>query len=1377
MKFSLKTKRGCVQLAFLLFAAISFIQQAKAQSFRYLGIEQGLSNNTVTSIHKDSFGFMWFGTLDGLNRYDGYNFVKFRNRYRDTSSLPYDIITCITSDKGGNLWVGTQKGLGLLNNKSFLFSPLKYKKPDHAVAVLENTVNDVKLDPDGRAFIATTDMGLLLCSANQHIAQRIPLKLQGRNALINYTVTAMHFNGNNEVWMTIENIGLCAYQKQNGTWKLLTTGFQNATSVEKDDSGSLWIGTVNGLYCYNTLLKSITPYSFKDPSLNKCKIFDLQFDKTGKLWVATDGKGIVELNTQNGQEHSIREGEGSGFLSSDAIYSIYEDEMSRKWIGTLRGGINILGDKKNQFITYQHQPGIKNSLVNNFTFSFCEDSRKIWIGTDGGGVSLWDRKEQHFVNYNISSENNKVLSDNRVSSIIKDNQGGIWLGTYGGTGVRRFDRKENKFKPVSFNSSSVYNSVWKLLYDSQHRIWASCLRGFRNDHVRNRLFVYDPGKLRFEPAPFDVRGDILSIVDANEGYLWLGGFSSLMHASKKTGVDKTLELGAAVRALHKSKTGIIWIGTYGRGLMSFDPKNNKFKIFDESTGLCNNKVLNIEEDKNGFIWVSTYFGISKVDPQSHKIQSFYAADGLQSNQFYYNASTILSTGEIMFGGIKGFNLFNPDSIKQTKVFPPLVTTSIRIANTEVNSTNEYFKGAGNIYGISEIRLPYDKAIFSLEYVALEYSLPEKIQYAYMLTGRDKSWVYVNNQRTINYSHLNEGDYILQIRSTNSSGIWNPLVKKIHITILPPWYRTWWAYLMYVTLLAGSVFGYLLYHREQTRLAYEVKLIKEVNEKKIAFFTNISHELRTPLTLIVNPLKDLLQSDGPRLELIDISSVYRNSRRLLSLVDQLLLFRTSENEVSDLKPAVIDLKEVCYEVFLCFNNQVKSKSMVYNFLCTPESIMVYADREKLEIVLFNLLSNAIKYTPSGGTVELKLTESHNQIEFCVKDSGPGIPADAGQKLFDKFYRLPQGAETVAQSGFGIGLFLAKKFVDLHQGNISYKSDAAVGTTFQVTLPKHDKEVLSKSESKISIKSNTLPLLQEIVSDDATQRQGKPPVKEDKQSEVLEGIVQAKPIVLLIDDDEEVRGYIRSLLENQYIVYEAENAEDGFHLVLEHQPDIIVCDVIMQGMTGVEFCTTMKAAPSLSHIPIILLTGTSSPEVKLKGIECGADDYISKPFESDLLVARIKSLIKGRDILKDYFFNEITLKNNGLKVPAEYSDFLYKCIEVIEKFLDDEGFTVIALAEEIGMSRSKLYRKIKSISGLSNTEFIRYIRLRKAAELMIQTDLQIKEISYRVGFQDIKYFREQFFKLFKMNPSDFIRKYRNAYAKGQKLNASLTSQKGK
>ena len=1375
MKFSLKTKWGYVQLIYLLFI-ISFIPQAKSQPLRYLGIEQGLSNNTVTSIHKDSFGFMWFGTLDGLNRYDGYNFLKFRNRYRDTTSLPYDIITCITSDKRGNLWVGTQKGLGLLNNKSFLFSPLKYKNPDNGTAILESVVNDVKLDHNGRAFIATADMGLLRCNANQHVAQRIPLKLRGHNALINYTVTAMCFKGDDEVWMTIENVGLCAYQKQTGTWKLLTTGFQSATSVEKDNSGNLWIGTVSGLYGYNAALKTISRYNYKDQLLNNCKVFDLQFDNAGTLWIATDGKGIVQLNTKNAQEHSVREGEGAGLLTSDAIYSIYEDEMSRKWIGTLRGGINILGDKKNQFITYQHQQGNKNSLVNNFTFSFCEDNSKIWIGTDGGGVSLWDRKAQHFVNYNLSSENNKVLSDNRVSSIIKDNLGGIWLGTYGGTGVRKFDRKENRFKPVKFNSSSLFNSVWKLLIDGEQRIWASCLRGNRNDHVRNRLFVYDTGKMHFEPAPFEVKGDILSIIDAEDGSLWLGGFSALMHASKKAGVDKTIELGAAVRALHKSKAGTIWIGTYGRGLMLFNPESNKFKIFDETNGLCNNKVLNIEEDKNGFIWVSTYFGISKVDPRSHKIQSFYAADGLQSNQFYYNASTVLSTGEIMFGGIKGFNLFNPDSIRQTKVFPPLVTTSIRIANTEVNSTNEYFRGASNIYGISDICLPYEKAIFSLEYVALEYSLPEKIQYAYMLSGRDKSWVNVNNQRTINYSHLNEGDYTLKIRSTNSSGIWNPVVRQIHITILPPWYRTWWAYLMYVILLAGSVFGYLLYHREQTRLAYEVKLIKEVNEKKIAFFTNISHELRTPLTLIVNPLKDLLQSDGPRLELIDISSVYRNSRRLLSLVDQLLLFRTSENEVSDLKPAVIDLKEVCYEVFLCFNNQVKSKSMVYNFLCTEEVIMVYADREKLEIVLFNLLSNAIKYTPWGGTVELTLTESHNQIGFYVKDSGPGIPADAGQKLFDKFYRLPQGAETVAQSGFGIGLFLAKKFVDLHQGHISYSCDAA-GTTFRVTLPKHDKESLLKSESKVSVKSNTLPLLQEIVSDGAAQKQAKLPVKEDQQSEVLEGIIQAKPVVLLIDDDDEVRGYIRSLLENQYVVHEAENAEVGFHLVLEHQPDIIVCDVIMHGMTGVEFCTTMKEAPSLSHIPIILLTGTSSPEIKLKGIECGADDYISKPFESDLLVARIKSLIKGRDLLKDYFFNEITLKNNGLKVPAEYSDFLYKCIEVIERFLDDEGFTVIALAEEIGMSRSKLYRKIKSISGLSNTEFIRYIRLRKAAELMIQTDLQIKEISYKVGFQDIKYFREQFFKLFKMNPSDFIRKYRNAYAKGQKLNASLTSHKGK
>ena len=1361
------------RLCFILFCSLFLIgESAESQNLFYIGIEQGLSNNTVTTIHKDKFGLMWFGTLDGLCRYDGYTFKTFRNNYGDSTSLPNDIITAIESDGDGNIWVGTQKGLAVFDSKTLQFSNIYYTNGNKK-SVFDKWVNDIKKDAAGNIYIGSANGGLFICNKGSRNATAFPF-INHRKAIHQYTVTAINVDGKN-VWAAIENVGLCYY---NSKALIDVSGYlPYVTSIRSGHDGNLWIGTRIGLYTYQRSTNKIEKFDFKDKVLNNCKITDLLFDKKKCLWVASDGEGVIEINAPyNAVSKHFRQG-ALGGLSSDAIYTIYEDELSRKWIGTLRGGIDVIDNKKNQFVTYRQVPGNSNSLVNNFTFSFCEDdSKNIWIGTDGGGLSIWNRKNNTFQNYVYKPDQKNGITNNYITSIVKDDTNNMWLSTYG-QGVLRYNKSNSSFENIPFRSNTARNGVWKIYKDQKNDIWATCLRGMSASYNNNRLFKFNAADKAFLPVPFSVNAEIISLIDDGPENFWLGSFTGLLHANKQTGINKSIDFNSAVRSLYKSRSGILWIGTYGRGLFSLNEKSGALKNYTEKDGLCDNKILNIEEDAHGNIWLSTYNGISKFNPNTVKFENFYAADGLQSNQFYYNASAHLSTGELIFGGIKGFNIFYPDSIRQYHDFPKLIVAGLRIANTPVNADNDFFPGAGSFYNIDHIRLPYNKAIISLDYVALEYSLPGKIQYAYFLKGADKAWNYVDKQRSINYSQLNEGHYTLKIKSTNASGIWNTKEMLIDIVVLPPWYRTWWAYLLYFTAFSGAIYTYLYYHKKQTQLQYEVKFVNELNEKKIAFFTNISHELRTPLTLIVNPIKDLLQSNGANLDLVDISAVYRNSRRLLSLVDQLLLFRSSENEISDLKPSLLNLKDVCYEVFLCFNNQVKAKKLSYRFKCESDDIYVNADREKLEIILFNLLSNAIKYTPENGEIDLEIDGSGQFAEILVKDTGRGIPPEIGEKLFEKLYRLPQDNDTAYESGFGIGLFLAKKYTEIHKGNLTYKSSIGEGTTFKVRLPKTNERPLLPTVELHDNIGGTFPLLHELIEETAENDVVDKNANGVRVNEIMDGVVNEKPVILLIDDDAGVRSYVKHLLLNDYIVYEASNAEAGFDTVLEHEPDIIVCDVVMQGMSGVEFCSKIKDSSSFSHIPVILLTGSSSPEIKLKGIECGADDYITKPFENELLVARIKSLLKGRDTLKNYFFNEITLKNNSLKIPAEYSEFLDKCIRIIESHLEDESFSLKIFTEEIGMSRSKLFRKIKSISGLSSTEFIRYIRLRKAAELMIQTDLQIKEIAFRIGFQDIKYFREQFNKLFEMNPSEFIKKYRKAFTTNLTLSSGIQGRKNK
>jgi signal transduction histidine kinase/ligand-binding sensor domain-containing protein/DNA-binding NarL/FixJ family response regulator len=1345
-----------------------WVLAGSAQPLTYIGIEKGLSNNTVTSIHKDTFGFMWFGTWDGLSRYDGYSFKIFRNKFGDSTSLPNDIVMSVNSDQAGNVWVGTQKGLGVLDNKTLRFSSVAYS--DHGKRrVLDKYIYNIQRDRQGNMYIGSADLGLLVCPKGAPIAKCLLFKGLMTRPGVPYGVTAINADDEHNIYFIMQNAGLCLYQPLSGKVSKLSDTIPEAFCIKGDHSGNLWIGTRRGLYSYHRPSGQFKKADLKSEVLNNSSVTDILFDKQHHIWITTDGEGVILKDQVEDTAYRVLKPGGAGTISSDAVYTIFEDELGRKWIGTLRGGIDLWDEKKNQFKTYAHDPLKINSLVNNFTFSFCEDENgDVWIGTDGGGISLWKRKSNTFQNYVHTSASSGQLNNNRVSSIVKDNQQNIWIATYGG-GICRFDRQSNTFRKIF----SDHGSFWKLYIDHAGDIWASCLRGEKSSVTKGRLYKYDKALNRFLSVNFDVGVDVITIIDDDLNNLWLGGFNSLMHANKKRGIDKVIELKAAVRALYKSSDGRLWVGTYGRGLMLFNPQTRKFLSFTEENGLCNNKVLNIEEDEQKNIWVSTFGGLSKVNPKTYKIESFYSVDGLQSNQFYYNASVRLHTGELMFGGIKGFNIFNPANLRQVHDFPPLYINGLRIANTEVNAKSDFLPYAKSFYTLDHILLPYDKAILSLDFVSLEYSLPEKIQYKYLLQGRDAEWNNIGNQRSVNYSHLNEGNYVLKIKSTNASGIWNNRERLIYITVIPPWYRTWLAFSSCFLFFVALVYAYLYYHRKQTQLKYEVKFVEELNEKKIAFFTNISHELRTPLTLIVNPIKDLLHIGGANLDLIDISAVYRNSRRLLSLVDQLLLFKSSENELANLQSSVLNLKEICYEVYLCFNNQVKSKEILYEFICDDDRIMVYGDREKLEIILFNLISNAIKYTPEKGKVIVEVKSAATQHQILIRDSGRGIPSETGDKLFEKFYRLQHDADGIQESGFGIGLFLAHKYVELHQGKLTYTSVMGEGTIFTMSLPTVDPLLYDiHLDHYEKYTASPHPLVRELITDSDEGRNNA--LADRRQTpEGMEQIVNNRPVILLIDDDAEMRRYITRLLQGDYSIQEAANSAEGFESILEVEPDIIVCDVVMQGgLSGVEFCSKMKESSSFSHIPVILLTGSSSPEIKLKGIECGADDYITKPFERELLVARIKSMLKGRDTLKNYFYNEVTLKNNSLKIPADYSDFLSKCIVIIENHLQDDKFSLKIFTEELGISQSKLFRKIKSISGLSSAKFIRYIRLRKAAELMIQTDMQIKEIACRIGIQDTKYFREQFNKLFRMNPSDYIKKYRKTFTTKGNLNMKVS-----
>ena len=1348
----------------------------------YLGIDQGLSNNSVRCIYQDHKGFMWFGTYDGLNRYDGYQFKIFRNNFRNSQSLINNWINAINEDKNGNLWIGTRQGACIYQNLSGSFSPLYYYTANKKVEKIVSVIKGIETDQQGNMFLATADQGLLFFPKGETIAYKIPL---ANAASVPYDASAIKSTKDRNIWVLAANKGLYAYDYKNKTLRLVNAAINSANCMESTD-GYLWIGSNEGVARFNISSNSFDKvYNVANKKLTYNTVVGITADKNKELWIATNGGGVFILNTETDQTQVLLNTTDRNSLSSNAVYSIFIDPQSRKWIGTLRGGINVIDPHKERFQTIASNPATPNTLISNYILSFYEaPNNDLWIGTDGGGLSIWDRKLNKFANYRHEAGNSHSISDNFVTGIKSDFENNSWISTYRG-GIDRFSN--GKFEHYTCidpnNPTLTVNPVGpNLLVDSENNVWFSTLQ--------YGLFKLNRQKKVFELFNDQVL-DLFVLQEDKNKVLWGGTLSHLIQIDKAGKKHVSYLIGKPVRAIKEDHSGNFWIGTEGGGLILFDRKRGKIvSRYTTDEGLCSNAILTILEDSAGNLWMSTFNGIAKFNPGNKTFRNYYQSDGLQSNQFNYNAASKLRSGELVFGGIKGFTLFKPENIHAINSNPGIFITDVKVANTSVEEDHS-LETKTAVNRIELVKVPYNKGVLSFEFAALEYSSPASIQYAYYMQGRDKEWNYPGATRKVVYAHLAEGTYIFKVRSTNSEGAWSKEEAQIRIIILPPWYRSWWAYVMYAMIVGAVIYFYLQYRAKQTRLQYEVKIARlnaanerserqknqaelekehlerekerilnekerEINEKKISFFTNISHEFRTPLTLIINPVRDLLKKNPDEQIKNDgeLSIVYRNARRMLSLVDQLLLFRKAESGLDRLRPSKLNLYDLAYEVYLCFVQQARSQSILYVFDCVNKQVEIYADREKLEIILYNLLSNALKYTPARGEIKFSIEDGVEEIIIKVEDNGAGIPAETGERIFDKFYKAERKS-TSSKAGFGIGLFLVKHFTEQHGGTISYKSGEGNGAAFVLALKK-GKEHFFESDVIIS-ETDTSPAFLQLFKEE--------PFLNEKveENEPITEITSEKKSILIIEDDESIRQYLVRLFKDIYLIHEAENGTVGLKAAQKHLPDLIISDIHMQGMNGIELCKAVKENDQLAHIPVILLTGATSDELKLQGVEGGADDFIVKPFESKLLIARVTNLLKSRNTLQKYFYNEITLNKSDVKISPEYKEFLDKCISIVESHLEDENFSVKTLLGEMSMSHSTLLRKVKLVSGVPVNVFIRFIRLRKAAELFINTDYHVNEAAFMVGMKDIKHFREHFNKLFGMNPSDYIKKYRNVHGK--------------
>ena len=1358
-------------------------------------LKDGLSFGIVNSITQDNKGFMWFATDDGLNRFDGTNFKVFKTEPNNPYSLPSNYVQNIFKDSDGEIWISSRRGIYKLDTRTerfSKFSPCENESTclNYVTSIFENNKKQLWFSCGGSGFSFYDRQSRLFKIYNKH-------RLPGLSGTIAINVIE---DTRGLLWVGTLDGGLNVFSVKDGVvLKNLNAQFPlsiippgRINAIYEDHNHDIWVAASKGLFLYRRSENKFHIFSGSKYKLRSNYFSSLLEDDSKHLLIGLQDGGLYNINLAEAEKSDYQnvtispvKSEDNYSITARSVQALFQDKDKNIWAGTYGDGIYMLSSIPQRFNKFQNQ------LVDSYGSSFLryygmcmDDEGYLWFGTDGDGIYK-KKLNGDVVKYYRADGRKGSLTDNAILYAYKDRSNTLWFGSYS-QGLFRYNKETDSFTNFIHKagdpSSISLNDVRVILQDSKSNLWVGTNGG--------GLSMLPAGKDKFvnyNPQNSAIASNnIRALAEDKYGNLFIGTYSSglkyyiraqnrFIDYFNQSQIEKFLS-SQVIYALYLDNNEDLLIGTEGNGLVIYNIRNKKFKQYTEIDGLADNTINAIEKDDAGNIWISTNKGLSRIGANTNSITNYDTSDGLQGGQFNPRSSMYCSKRKFMvFGGTEGYNIFYPSEVKQNTFRPKVLITGLQLFGKEVEVGKKDNILSKVINESTEITLQPNQSVFSIQYVALNYAYAPKCEFAYKLDGLEKNWNYVKNQKSVTYRYLPAGDYVFKVKTANQDGLWFENYASLKIRILPPWYKTWWAFLCYFIIAVVLIYYYILYRNNQAKLKYEIKIAqmsaekeKELNEKKLSFFTNISHEFRTPLTLIINPVKELLFSTPEKVnDASNLNIVYRNARRLLSLVDQLLLFRKADSEADTLKIVKLNIVGLSKEVFLCFSHQAKSQNIQFEFVCKTDTIELFADREKIEIALFNLISNALKFTPNYGTIICNISETDNLVNIEIKDNGCGIDDQVGNHLFDKFYQV-QNSMPLA-SGFGIGLYLVKRFVEDHKGSISYQSAKGAGTTFKICLLK-GKQHLSPNLIFEDV-AETSAFLDELI----VHYEEETPISNADAALQAHHHKKSDPLnfesrsMVIADDNAQIRQYLKQIFSNDFEVFEAENGADALNLVNQILPDIIISDVMMQGLSGIELCSRVKEDPSLSHIPVVLLTASSSPEIKLKGIEGGADDYISKPFEKELLVARVTGILKSKNNLQKYFYNEITLKSNDLKISADYKEFLATCIALVEEHLIDSDFCIKTLADEIGMSQSNLYKKIRSISGQSTNAFIRFIRLRKAAEMFLNTDCTVAEAAYKVGINDLKYFREQFSKLFGLNPSEYIKKFRAPFQSSVTKNA--------
>jgi len=1353
--------------------------QAQEAKFKHFTTDQGLSANTILCLFQDSKGFLWIGTYNGLNKYDGYKFTIYKNSIGNPNSISDNKIRAICEDGDDNLWIGTWGGgLNKFNRSLENFTVFKHN-PDDPNSISTNNILSLCFEKSGNLWIGNEETGLDYFNPASGVFHHFKPDPINKNSLSGYKIYTIYIDNNNVLWIGTADSGLNMFdKKENRFIRIGDSDYEGIssdriTSIDEDQQGNLWIGTEDGgLIQYNTITKTFTNYKHdknNHKSISDDDIWSVFVDSKHFIWASGENEGlnlfdpVNKIFTHYGKDYS-----NPNSLSDNDIFAITEDRSGIMWFGTWAGGLNKFDRMQNKFTTYNTNPNDPNSLSSNLVYAIYKDKiGELWVGTVGGGVNRIDETNNKYIHYKYNPENKNSISSNNVYSICEDRDGYIWIGT-SDAGINRFNRKNNKFKryqhnPTDFSSLST-NEVSILFCDSYGDVWIGVgnlgLDRLKKDKDEFKHYRPDPTN------PKSIKPNLVySFYEDKARNLWIGTYGGgLMRYNRQTDdfsffehnpKSKNSFSSNLISTICEDEDGILWIGTDGAGLNKFDLENNQIKQYLETDGLPNDIVYGILSDNSGNLWISTGNGISKFNLSEESFFNYDKSDGLQDNEFNNWAYFKSSNGDLYFGGPNGVNRFNPNELTKNSYIPPIVITDFQILHKPVaigyDSTWNRTILKKSISETKQLELNYDDNIISFEFAALDFRNPEKNQYAYFLEGFDKDWIHTNAQkRYVTYTNLDPGEYNFKLKASNNDGVWNEEGISLAINIHFPWWATWWAYIMYgiVTVLIFTGFTRFYLNRERLKTQLELEhdhalKLEEVDKMKSNFYANISHEFRTPLMLILGPVEKLLSKLADDESRKQAGVIRSNANRLLNLINQLLDLSKIEADKLKLSPSKNNISQFIKGLVKEFDSIADQRDISLRIIVEQENIEVYFDKEKLEKVITNVMSNAIKFTPGGGRITVKVAKtSESEVEITVRDSGIGIPKSEILKIFDRFYQV-DGSHTREHEGTGIGLALTKEYVELHKGQISIDSVEGHWTEVKIFLPigrSHlsDDEIVESTE----IKTSKIESIAEYGLDNLN-------VEEFEKEDLVN-----KTIVLIVEDNVDLREYIRNDLKSLYHVEEAANGEQGIRKAEKCIPDLIVSDVMMPLMDGYEMTRKLRQDEKTSHIPIILLTAKSDKNSKLEGLGLGADDYLTKPFDTEELLARIKNLIETRRLLQERFGSGKVELHKPEKEKLNYLDqqFLDRVFSVINEHISEEGFSIEEFGKDVGMSRSQMHRKLKALTGKSTSLYLRTVRLAKAKEMIEQKRSSISEISYQVGFSSPAYFSRCFREEFGYPPSE-------------------------